>query len=91
MLESRETVDFVGWESRQRPRPAFVTGDVAAGKPPPTPAAAAAARLCEVVSVQVIPRPRKISTSGQDEQEEHPPAPARGVTISGQLQQSAKS
>jgi ethanolamine utilization protein EutM len=51
-------VDFLGWDKIGSALvTAFVTGDVAAVKAATDAGAAAAARLGEVVSVQVIPRP----------------------------------
>ena len=53
-------VDFVGWDKIGSALvTAFVTGDVAAVKAATDAGAAAAARLGEVVSVQVIPRPHE--------------------------------
>jgi ethanolamine utilization protein EutM len=51
-------VQFVGWENVGAGLVStFVTGDVAAVKAATDAGAAAAARVGEVVSVQVIPRP----------------------------------
>jgi ethanolamine utilization protein EutM len=51
-------VEFLGWDKVGSALvTAFVTGDVAAVKAATDAGAAAAARLGEVVSVQVIPRP----------------------------------
>lgn len=51
-------VDFLGWDKVGSGLvSAFVTGDVAAVKAATDAGAAAAARIGEVVSVQVIPRP----------------------------------
>jgi ethanolamine utilization protein EutM len=53
-------VEFVGWDKIGSALvTAFVTGDVAAVKAATDAGAAAAARLGEVVSVQVIPRPHE--------------------------------
>ena len=53
-------VEFVGWDKVGSALvTAFVTGDVAAVKAATDAGAAAAARLGEVVSVQVIPRPHE--------------------------------
>src|SRR6201985_3644511 len=51
-------VDFLGWDKVGSGLvTAFVTGDVAAVKAATDAGAAAAARVGEVISVQVIPRP----------------------------------
>ncbi len=51
-------VEFLGWDKVGSALvSAFVTGDVAAVKAATDAGAAAAARVGEVVSVQVIPRP----------------------------------
>ncbi|MBI1901135.1 MAG: BMC domain-containing protein [Planctomycetia bacterium] len=51
-------VEFLGWDKVGSALvTAFVTGDVAAVKAATDAGAAAAAKLGEVVSVQVIPRP----------------------------------
>jgi ethanolamine utilization protein EutM len=53
-------VEFVGWDKVGSALvTAFVTGDVAAVKAATDAGAAAAARLGEVISVQVIPRPHE--------------------------------
>jgi len=53
-------VDFLGWDKIGSALvTAFVTGDVAAVKAATDAGSAAAARLGEVVSVQVIPRPHE--------------------------------
>src|ERR1700692_2119407 len=52
-------VDLVGWDKVGSGLvTAFVTGDVAAVKAATDAGAAAAGRIGEVVSVQIIPRPR---------------------------------
>ncbi len=53
-------VEFLGWDKVGSGMvSAFVTGDVAAVKAATDAGAAAAARIGEVVSVQVIPRPHE--------------------------------
>lgn len=53
-------VEFMGWDKAGSGMvSAFVTGDVAAVKAATDAGATAAARIGEVVSVQVIPRPHE--------------------------------